>query len=390
MSTAVQLYRNLKGDKAIWLIFIILSLFSILAVYSATGLEAYKWQSGNTEYYLIKQLVLVSLGFVVSYICYQLNYIQYSRIAPILMLIVIPLLLYTGIFGEATNNARRWLSIPLLGSSFQPSDLAKVALILYVARSLAIKQEFIKDFKSAFVPIILPIVVVCGFIAPSDLSTAMLLFTTCVLMMFIGRISLKYVGLLVLMGVILLSILVILGSLEQTAEYFRLETWISRINSVDNYQVEQSKIAIADGGWFGKGPGNSTQRNILPYAYADCIYAIICEEYGLVGGIVIICMYLWLLLRCIHIVTRCPKAFGAILAMGLCLNIVIQAFANIAVSVHLVPVTGVTLPLISSGGTSLIFTSISIGIILSVSKYVEQAELEKIELEKLEADASSN
>lgn len=390
MSTAVQLYRNLKGDKAIWLIFIVLSMFSILAIYSATGSEAYRLQGGNTEYYLIKQLILVSLGIVVTYVCYQLNYIQYAKIAPILLAVVVPLLLYTVVFGDATNDARRWLSIPWVGSTFQPSDLAKVALILYVARSLAVRQEFIKDFRSAFVPIIVPVVIVCGLIAPADLSTAALLFATCLMMMFIGRVSLKYVALLVLMGIILMAILVLLGSLEATADYFRLDTWLARLEGTDLYQVEQSKIAIASGEWFGVGPGNSNQRNFVPYAYADFIYAIICEEYGMIGGMVIIVMFLWLLFRCIHIVTRCPKAFGAILAMGLCLNIVIQAFANIAVSVHLVPVTGLTLPLISSGGTSLLFTCMSIGIILSVSKYVEQAELDKIELDKMETNESTD
>lgn len=365
-------------------------MFSILAIYSATGSEAYRLQGGNTEYYLIKQLILVSLGIVVTYVCYQLNYIQYAKIAPILLAVVVPLLLYTVVFGDATNDARRWLSIPWVGSTFQPSDLAKVALILYVARSLAVRQEFIKDFRSAFVPIIVPVVIVCGLIAPADLSTAALLFATCLMMMFIGRVSLKYVALLVLMGIILMAILVLLGSLEATADYFRLDTWLARLEGTDLYQVEQSKIAIASGEWFGVGPGNSNQRNFVPYAYADFIYAIICEEYGMIGGMVIIVMFLWLLFRCIHIVTRCPKAFGAILAMGLCLNIVIQAFANIAVSVHLVPVTGLTLPLISSGGTSLLFTCMSIGIILSVSKYVEQAELDKIELDKMETNESTD
>ncbi len=390
MSTAIQLYRNLKGDKAIWLIFFVLSLFSVLIVYSASGSEAYKWHGGNTEYFLIKQLILLILGMFTTYVCYQLNYIHYSNIAPVLMIIIVPLLLYTGIFGDEINDSRRWLTIPFINNTFQPSDIAKVALILYVARSLAIRQEYIKDFKGAFLPIIMPVVLVCGLIAPSDFSTAALLFVTCLLMMFIGRVSLKYVALLVFMGLVLLSILVMLGTWEVTADYFRLDTWISRLQGNDVWQVNQSKIAIANGEWIGEGPGNSFQRNILPFAYADFIYAIICEEYGLIGGVFIIAMFLWLLFRCINIVTRCPKAFGAILAMGLCLNIVIQAFANVAVSVDLVPVTGLTLPLISSGGTSLIFTCMSIGIILSVSKYVEQAELEQIELSKIESDAANH
>lgn len=385
MSKAIELYHNLKGDKSIWLIFIVLGIFSILAVYSAAGSMAYKLHDGNTEYYLVQQVIMISLGFAVTYICYLLNYVQYSRLAPLFLMITIPLLCYTIFFGTEINEARRWITIPWINKTFQTSDFAKIALILYVARSLAVRQEFIKDLRSAFIPIIAPVVIVCGLIAPADLSTAGLLFVTCLLMMFIGRVSLKYVGLLILMGVVLAAILVLLGNIFP--EFVRLDTWISRIMGADTYQVEQSKIAIAQGEWFGVGPGNSVQRNFLPYPYADFIYSIICEEYGMIGGFVIIGLYLWLLFRCISIVTRCPKTFGAILAMGLCLNLVIQAFANIAVSVHLVPVTGLTLPLVSMGGTSLIFTCMSIGIILSVSKYVEHAEQERKKLEELELHA---
>lgn len=349
---------------------------------------AYRLQAGNTEYYLIRQLVFLGVAGFSAYVCYNVNYIHYARLAPILLIIVVPILLYTTIFGDATNEARRWVTIPFINSSFQPSDFAKVVLILYVARSLALKQEYIKDFRSAFVPIIMPVILVCGLIAPADLSTAALLFATCLLMMFIGRVSLKYVLLLVFMGVILMGLLVLLGHFFP--EFVRLETWISRIMGEDLYQVEQSKIAIARGGWFGVGPGNSLQRNFLPYPYADFVYSIICEEYGILGGVTIIGLYLWLLFRCISIVTRCPKTFGAILAMGLCLNIVIQAFANIAVSVHLVPVTGLTLPLVSMGGTSLIFTCMSLGIILSVSKYVEHAEEERKKLEEIEIQTNAD
>jgi cell division protein FtsW len=211
--------------------------------------------------------------------------------------------------------------------------------------------------------------------------------------MFIGRISLKFVGLLGLMGIMMFSILIVLGVFFP--DFVRLETWISRFNEFmyntdGGYQIQQSKIAIANGEFFGVGPGNSVQRNYLPYPYADFIYAIICEEYGLIGGISILGLYLWLLVRCMSIITQCPKTFGSILAMGLCLNIVIQAFANIAVSVQLVPVTGLTLPVISMGGTSILFTCIAFGIILSVSRYVEEAKLQQIELEKIEALDESN
>ncbi len=395
MSSVIRLYQDLKGDKVIWMIFILLGLFSILSVYSATGSIAYKYRGGNTEYYLVQQALFVSLGALLAYVCYKMPYKNYSRIAPFLLVISIPLLIYTIGFGTEINSARRWITIPWIDKTIQTSDFAKLALIIYVARSLAVRQEYIKDFQGAFLPIILPIVVVCGLIAPADLSTAGLLFLTCLLMMFIGRVSLKYVALLLLMGMVLASILILLGA--AFPEWVRLDTWVSRITEFtaggnDVFQVKQSKIAIAEGGWTGVGPGNSMQRNYLPSPYADFIYAIICEEYGLIfGGIPILALYLWLLFRCMTIVTKSPKAFGAILAMGLCLNIVIQAFANIAVSVQLVPVTGLTLPLVSMGGTSILFTCIAFGIILSVSKFVDEAKAKRLELEQIEAvDESYN
>ncbi len=387
MTTVATVYKNLKGDKTIWFIVTLLGICSILAVYSAVGSMAFKVMGGNTEYYLIQQSLFVFLGFTLMYLTYKFNYMFYSKIAPLLFLLVIPLLLYTLGFGTEINSAKRWITIPFIDKTFQTSDLARLALIIYIARSIAHKQDVIKDFNSAFVPIIMPVVIVCGLIAPADLSTAALLFTTCVLMMVIGRVSLRYVFLLVMIGIALLSFLILLGT--AFPEVVRLETWISRVNEFlyntdGGYQIQQSKIAIANGEWIGQGPGNSLQRNFLPYPYADFIYAIICEEYGLLGGLFIILLYLGLLFRCTSIVTRCPRTFGAILAMGLCLNIVIQAFANIAVSVHLVPVTGLTLPIISMGGTSIVFTCISLGIILSVSRFVEEHTSNEIQKEEMQ------
>jgi cell division protein FtsW len=353
----------------------------------------YKFNTSHgTEYYLIRQLVFIGAGLLLTYTAYRLHYMVYAKLAPILMVIAVPLLVYTALFGPEINDASRWIKIPILELSFQTSDFAKVALIMFVARSLAIRQDYIKDFRGAFVPIIAPVILFCALIAPSNLSTAALLFVTCFLMMFIGRISFKYVVLLVLLGAVVFAGLFILG--QYFPEHFRVETWMSRINdflySDGSFQVQQSKIAIAEGGMFGLGPGNSIQRNLLPYAYADFIYAIICEEYGFIGGVLILLMYLWLLIRTVSLVTRCPKTFGAMLAIGLTLNIVITAFANIAVSVKLVPATGLTLPMISMGGTSFLFTCVSFGIILSVSRYVEQAFEEKKQLEKMEADGTSD
>ena len=378
------LYHNLKGDRAIWFIVAMLTAFSLLAVYSATGSMAFVERDGNTEFYLIKQFLLVSFGLFFMYICYRIHYTRYSILAPFLLVLSIVLLILTQFFGPEINESRRWLIIPVIGVSFQTSDLAKLALIIYVARSIAKKQDNIKDFNSAFVPIIAPILLVCGLIAPSDLSTSVLLFITCLLMMYIGRIQLKYIGFLLMMGMFVFAILVILGTWV-IPEYVRVETWMNRLNDFFNsetvgYQITASKIAIANGELLGVGPGYSIQRNFLPYAYSDFIYSIICEEYGLVGGLVIIGLYLWLLFRCTSIVTKSPKTFGAILAMGLCLLLVIQAFAHIAIAVNLLPATGLTLPMISFGGTSLIFTCIMIGIILSVSKYIERYNEKNSEL----------
>ena len=378
MSYINSIYRDLKGDRMIWMIVGILALMSMLVVYSIAGSIAYSG-SGSVEVHMIKHGLVMVLGLVVMYFASKVEYINYSRLAPFMLLVTIVLLIYTQAFGTEVNDAKRWIRLPGLGLTFQTSDFAKIALIVYVARSISRKQDHIKDLKSAFLPIIAPVVVVCALIAPSDLSTAMLLFVTCLMMMFIGRVDLKYILLLVFMGAFALLLLIAIGQLFP--ELIRVDTWTARVNefltnSEGGYQVQQAKIAIADGSWLGVGPGNSVQRNFLPFAHADFIYAIICEEYGLVGGILIIGLYLALFLRCVAMVTRCPKAFGAMLAIGLSLSLVIQAFANMAVSVHLVPVTGLTLPMISMGGTSMLFTCIAFGIILSVSRYIESATRE--------------
>jgi len=388
-----NIYDKLRGDKVIWFSVILLCICSLLAVYSAVGQEAYASRGGNTEYYLVKQFVLLSAGLVFMYFSYRFNYMSYSKVAPLLLLISIPLLMFTLGFGTDLNDAKRWIKIPLINQSFQTSDFAKLALIIFISRSIAKKQDVIKDFKSAFVPLIIPVVVVCVLIAPADLSTAALLFVTCILMMIIGRVSLKYVILLSLIGIATLSLLVLLGTVFP--DFIRVDTWMSRVNDFlfntgDQWQVEQSKIAIANGGVMGVGPGASMQRNFLPLPYADFIYAIICEEYGLLGAGLIITLYLTLLYRCIKMITRCPKTFGSILAIGLCLSVVMQAFANMAVSVNLLPVTGLTLPLISMGGTSILFTCVSLGIILSVSKYVEEYSATEIMEVELSVDPENN
>ncbi|MFT5167137.1 MAG: cell division protein FtsW [Saprospiraceae bacterium] len=377
MSIGNRIYAELQGDRAVWMIVAMLSIFSILAVYSATGHIAFKYRAGATESYLIKHLFLIFGGLVITYLCYLMHYTQYSKIAPLLLVISIPLLIYTIAFGVEVNEARRWLEIPFVGITFQTSDFAKLALIIYVARAISAKQDYIKDFNSAFLPIVVPILIICGLIAPSDLSTALLLFFTCIVMMFLGRVSFKYIILLLFLGVVVFAFLIVIG--EFFPGIVRTDTWVERMtdfveNTEGAYQVKHSKIAIANGGYFGEGPGNSSMRNYLPAPYSDFIYAIICEEYGLVGGFTIIGLYVMLFFRSVSIVTKSPKAFGAMLVLGLGLIVSAQAMANIAVSVHLVPVTGLNLPLISKGGTSIIFSSIAFGMILSVSRYIEKTE----------------
>ncbi|MBI3234624.1 MAG: FtsW/RodA/SpoVE family cell cycle protein, partial [Bacteroidetes bacterium] len=255
---------------------------------------------------------------------------------------------------------------------------AKMALIMFVARQLSKSQEDIKDFKKAFIPILVWVVLICSLIAPANLSTAAVLFATSLLLMYIGRISLKYIFLLIGAGALALSILIMIAMYTPTKG--RLETWKNRIETFmdksdegGSYQNQQAKIAIATGGLIGKGPGNSTQRNFLPHPYSDFIYAIIIEEYGLIiGGFGIIMLYLIFLFRCIRIVIKSPRAFGALLAVGLAFSLVIQAFINMGVAVNVFPVTGLPLPLVSMGGTSILFNSIAFGIILSVSRSAEE------------------
>lgn len=380
MSIGTRIYAELRGDRAIWAIIAILAIFSILAVYSSTGTLAYRKAGGNTEFFLIKHVVILMGGLFLTYLCYMMHYTRYKQAAPYLMFLAVPLLFYTIVMGADINDARRWIEVPFIGITFQTSDFAKIALITLVAREITKHKDYIKDFGNAFLPIIVPVLIICGLIAPADLSTAMLLFVTCMLMMFIGRVSTQYIGLLFLMGIVVFAGLIVVAEfLPEDMDVVRVETWVKRVRDFVNipeggYQVQQSKIAIANGEIFGQGPGNSIQRNYLPSPYSDFIYSIICEEYGMLGGFSIIGLYVFLFFRTTRLVTKSSKSFGAMLAVGLSLILVLQAMANIAVAVHLVPVTGLTLPMLSMGGTSLLFTSIALGMILSVSKYIEATD----------------
>ncbi|MCX6274877.1 MAG: FtsW/RodA/SpoVE family cell cycle protein [Bacteroidetes bacterium] len=375
------LEKYFKGDRTIWLVVFILTLFSLLAVYSSTGTLAYKYQSGDTEFYLFRQARFLIIGLALMYLAHRIRYNVYSRLSQIGLFIAIPLLLLTLIIGTNLNSASRWLSLPGLNTSFQTSDLAKLALIMFVARMLSRKQENIKDFKTAFLPIMLPVLIVCGLILPANLSTSLLIFFTSVVLMFIGRINMKYVFIMCGLGVVLLSGYVAVK--YNSEDRGRVVTWINRVKNFssgegnDNYQADQAKIAIATGGLVGKFPGNSTQRNFLPHPYSDFIFAIIIEEYGfLFGGVLMIFLYLLLFFRVIRFINHSPRAFATLLAVGCSFMLVFQAMINMAVAVNLFPVTGQPLPLVSMGGTSTLFTSIALGIILSVSREVEKEKKE--------------
>jgi cell division protein FtsW len=390
-----NLVKRTKGDRVIWAIVILLTLASLLLVYSSTGSLAYR-MSKSTESYLFKQFAFIMLGLLVIYFAHRINYTIYSRVALILFLISIPLLLYTLFFGVQLNAGSRWIKLPVINMTFQTSDLAKLALFMYMSRQLSRKQLVIKDFKKGFLPIIVPVAIICLLIAPANLSTAILIAGTSFMLMFIGRVSTTHIlltiGIAMIPVVLLVSIAVSsydkktgeMKKLPAILSAGRIPTWIGRIQTFvyskkedENeklYQINQAKIAIAKGGWLGRGPGNSEQRNFLPHSYSDFIYAIIIEEYGIFGATIMCCIYLLFLFRCIRIYRKCPYAFGAFLALALSFTLVIQAIANMGVNVNLFPNTGVTLPLVSMGGSSFLFTCLSIGIILSVARNVEQQE----------------
>lgn len=384
--------KTTKGDKVIWAIVIILTMISILVVYSSIGSLAYK-SNKSTESYLFKQVFYIGIGVAIIYFLHRVNYTVYARWATIAFFISIPLLAYTLFFGTSINEANRWIKLPVINLTFQTSDLAKLALFMYMSKILSRRQNVIKDFKRGFLPLIIPVFLVCILIAPANLSTAVLIGGIGLLLMFIGRVNIKHI--LMVAGLALIPVLFLVTiaasyynkddntskDLPAVLSVGRVPTWVKRVQNFMyggkedvSYQVQQAKIAIATGGFLGKGPGKSEQRNFLPHPYSDFIYAIIIEEYGLVGGAVILLIYLLFLFRSIRLFQRCPFAFGAFLAVALSFTLVIQAMVNMAVTVDIFPTTGVTLPLVSMGGSSLLFTCAAIGIILSVARNVQQAE----------------
>jgi len=375
-----QLLTKTKGDQVIWGVVLLLSFISMLAVYSSTGSLAYRMEK-NSSYYLVKQVMVLGLGLLITYWVHRVNYTKFARVAVILYLLSLPLLIYTLFFGTSLNEGSRWIKLPVINLTFQTSDLAKLALFMFLARVLSMKQAVIKDMRKGFIPVLLPMLFTCALIAPANLSTALMLGATCSILFYIGRVQVKHLMLLALVGFIGVCVLF---TVSKITGFGRAKTWQQRIEDFggkkkegapeDVYQVQQAKIAIANGGITGRGPGRSLQKNFLPHPYSDFIFSIIIEEYGLIGAAIVVTLYLLFLWRSILIFKRCPFAFGAFLAVGLSITLVFQAMLNMAVNVHLVPVTGLTLPMISMGGSSIWFTSIAIGIVLSVSRYVDEME----------------
>src|SRR5512133_273917 len=374
----VALKKYFKGDPVIWAVILLLSIFSLLAVYSSTGSLAYKYQGGNTSYYILKHATILIMGLVITYVTHLVPYKYFSRISQMLLYLAIPLLLVTLVYGVTRNQASRWLQVPGLSLTFQTSDIAKLAIVMYTARILAKKQDNIKDFKGAFRPIITPLLLVCALVLPANLSTSMLIFATVFILMFIGRVKLTYLfGMIGIIVVLVGAFIAVALSYEWEG---RIGTWKNRIETFtgaeegDNYQVTQSKIAIVSGGLVKLRPGKSMQRNFLPHPYSDFIYAIIIEEYGLAGGILVMVLYLYLLFRAAVLVKKSPRTFPAFLAIGLAVMITFQALINMAVVVNILPVTGQPLPMISMGGSSLLFTCVALGIIQSVSRGIKQQQ----------------
>ncbi len=358
------LEANIKGDRQIWWIVGLLTTFSLLIVYSASGAKY------SPELFLFKHLFHLLVALVCMWFAHRLDYIYYARLSHFGLLLSVPLLLWARIGGIEANEAHRWVNIA--GVQFQPSDFAKLALIANLAAMLARRQRmsYKENLLKGLGFMILKCVLICGLIAMSNVSNGILLLATCFIVMFIGRVPIKYLVYLSFFGILCVSIGLIASKERLQTAINRVERFVNSWQNSNNtvFQIKEGYKAMANGGTFGVGPGNSHQRNFLPYCYADFIYPIIIEEWGLLGGVFIITIFLWLLYRGLHILQKSDRALGGLLAAGLSTSLVLQALVNMAVTVELFPTTGLTLPLLSMGGTSLLFTGLSIGIILSASR----------------------
>ncbi len=375
-----RIAKYLKGDRVIWMVCLLLGLISVLAVYSSISSLAYKYTEGNTVYYLFKHGIMLGTGFLIMYFVHRVQYRYFSRLSQIAIYFAALLLLLTLVLGVNLNDASRWIRIPIINQNFQTSDFAKIALIAYVARMLTLRREHFHSFKEGLLPILIPIAVICGLILPANFSTAAMLFMVCVTLLFVGGIPIKH--LLGMFGIAVAGFaMLLLLSFTFPDLLPRVETWKTRLTSFEsgdseaNYQVEHAMMAIQAGGIIPGGPGSGDSRNYLPHPYSDMIYAFVIEEYGsIIGGCGLLLLYIIFLYRALRTSRMCERSFGSLLVIGLSFLIVFQAFINMGVAVGLLPVTGQPLPMVSMGGTSIWFTCLAVGMILSVSRSTLEGE----------------
>ena len=356
--------NSFRGDPIIWGIFSLFSMFGILVVYSTTSSLAYRHADTSPEYYLARHVLLTVLSFFVAWVVHRVDYRYFYRISTFCLWIAVPLLLFTLGFGVTLNEATRWVSIPYLSQTFQPSDFAKLSLFTYIAGALAISQRDQHKLASSLFSILSWLAVICGLTALSDISSAVLIFCTAFLLFFMGRVPLRYLFMLLVIGGVCGAGVLMVSQRSETATR-RIQKFLGTSRT---FQNEQAYVAIADGGLLGKGPGNSDQKNFLPHAYSDFVYAIVVEEYGALGALFLMVGYLMLVYRGTKVMRNSQRFFGGLLSTSLCVSIVWQALVNMSVAMGLLPVTGLTLPMVSMGGTSQLFTGISLGMVLSVSR----------------------
>lgn len=389
-----ELITNLKGDKGIWAFVMLLALISFMPVFSASSQLVYVIGKGSTIGYLVKHLVHIFIGFGLIYMVHRVPYHYYRGLSQLLMPVVALLLVYTFFQGTVIDgaNASRWIKVPFIGVTFQTSALAMIVLIVYVARYLAKVEGKEVTFKSSFIELWIPVFIILALILPANFSTAALIFSMVTMLVFVGGYPMKYLLSIIGMGVTMLALFVMFAKAFPDAMPNRVDTWMSRLDSFfddtpneDDYQIEKAKIAIATGQIYGLGPGKSVQKNFLPQSSSDFIFAIIVEEYGLIGGLVVMFLYMMLFFRFLVSAHKAKSLFGKLLIVGLGFPIIFQALINMGVATELLPVTGQTLPLISSGGSSIWMTCIAVGIIISVTKKEEEIAQELKEKEDREA-----
>ncbi len=388
------LFDNIKGDRIIWAIAALMAIFSFLPVYSAASNLAYIGSGSNTFNYFIKHFVHLFLGFSIIYGVHKIPYRYFRGLSMVMIPVVLILLIITMLQGTLIGgaNASRWIRVPIVGFTFQPSTLSALVLMVFVARYLSKVKEEVVTFKASILPLWVPVFVILALILPANFSTAALIFSMVILLTFLGGYPFKYLAVIIGMGLLVLTFFVLTAKAFPNLMPNRVDTWTSRISNFmdaevtqEDYQIEKAKIAIATGGIQGLGPGKSVQKNFLPQSSSDFIFAIIIEEYGLIGGMLLLFLYLWLLFRIVIVAQKSDTVFGKLLTIGVGIPIVFQALVNMGVAVELFPVTGQTLPLISSGGTSIWVTCLALGIVLSVSvKRTAEKTLENEEQHPLE------